>query len=412
MNDLNSISIDLLGGVTEKEEVVNYKKIAINRPLVITGLRKRLMINRIRLSALILAMGSYKNPIYWFGVIPYLIRFRNRYLGNNKHKRISLVDGKYYLGLYIPGWKGEAFNKFILSLLNDYRPIINRPINRFMFAVIAITKKCPLQCEHCYEWKNLNGKEVLSVNDLNEIVARIQRKGVGQIQFTGGEPLNRMEALLDVLRKAESSTDFWVTTSGYNLTHTNALKLKLVGLTGVVVSLDHFIPEKHNSFRGNRNSFHWAEEAIKNANANNLVTALSLCVTKDFVSKENLMAYFELAKRMNISFVQILEPKQVGRYEHNKVSLTDDQIRIVEDFVMDMNFNTEYRDYPCIIYHAYHNRRHGCLSAGHKGVYVDTDGDLNPCPFCHKKSGSVLSENFESNLEILRTSGCKEFNYN
>jgi MoaA/NifB/PqqE/SkfB family radical SAM enzyme len=278
-----------------------------------------------------------------------------------------------------------------------------------MFAVIAITKKCPLQCEHCYEWKNLNGKEVISVNDLNEIVARIQRKGVGQIQFTGGEPLNRMEALLDVLRKAESSTDFWVTTSGYNLTHTNALKLKLAGLTGVVVSLDHFIPEKHNSFRGNSNSFHWVEEAIKNANANNLVTALSLCVTNDFVSKENLMAYFELAKRMNISFVQILEPKQVGRYEHNEVSLTDDQVRIVEDFVMDMNFNTEYRDYPCIIYHAYHNRRHGCLSAGHKGVYIDSDGDLNPCPFCHKKYGSVLDEHFEESLDLLKASGCREF---
>jgi len=228
----------------------------------------------------------------------------------------------------------------------------------------------------------------------------------------GGEPLLKMNTLLKVLEQAIKTTDFWVVTSGFKLTANNATLLKKAGLTGVIVSLDHFIPEKHNTFRGFKDAYFWVEEAVKNANENNLLTALSLCVTKDFISEKNLIAYMDLAKELKVSFVQFLEPKPVGHYAGKDVLLKQDHILILEDFFLKMNFNSIYKSYPIITYHGYYQRRQGCFSGGLKGMYVDTDGDINACPFCHKKTGNVLDDCFEENLNILKSEGCSSFKIN
>jgi MoaA/NifB/PqqE/SkfB family radical SAM enzyme len=53
----------------------------------------------------------------------------------------------------------------------------------------------------------------------------------------------------------KNNQSFIVLSSGFNFTRENARSLKQAGLTGVVISLDHFDPEKHNAFRGFNNSF-------------------------------------------------------------------------------------------------------------------------------------------------------------
>ena len=250
----------------------------------------------------------------------------------------------------------------------------------------------------------------MSNNELQGIVKRIQDKGVSQIHLSGGEPLIKMDAMVDLLVSADKSTEFWVVTSGFKLTDTNAKRLKEAGLTGVVISLDHFNPELHNTFRHYKDAYYWVEEAVKNANNNNLITALSLCTTKAFISKGNLMAYMELAKKLKVSFVQFLEPKAVGHYANKDVFLNQEQIEILEHFFRKMNFTKQYSSYPIITYHGYYQRRQGCLSAGKKGMYIDTDGDMNACPFCHNKTGNVLDSNFDTNLDALKATGCSSYN--
>jgi MoaA/NifB/PqqE/SkfB family radical SAM enzyme len=384
----------------------------ISEQYIISGWQRFYIHTKLKLTLIRIAINAYRNPIDWVRALLYLVRLRRRFLGDFRLRKMVKAGKKYYMGLYIPGWNSTVYRDFIRSELAQFKPT-KKKINRFNMVIIAITKKCALQCDHCFEWDNLNKKDTLTPTKIIDIVETIQDKGVSQIQFSGGEPLLKMDTLINVLDEANKKiTDFWVDTSGFKLTSNNAQKLKNAGLTGVIISLDHFIPEKHNNFRGFDKAYYWVEEAIKNSVENGLVTALSLCVTKDFISKGNLTQYMDLAKNIKVSFVQLLEPKAVGHYAGKDVALNQDQIQLLEEFLLMMNFDPKYKAYPLITYHGFYQRRQGCFSAGNKAMYIDTDGDMNPCPFCHKKTGNVLDDNFEHNLEVLQSSGCESFKIN
>ena len=390
------------------ENAIVFQKVA-SKQKMITGIRKELMQLQYRLTIIGIAIKSYKNPLNWIAVPVALIKKRRRNIGPHRLQKFANVDGKYYWGLYTPGWKSDSVANFIASEMNRIVPV-KQKTNRFVNTYVAITKKCSLQCEHCYEWENLNKKDVLSAAQLTNIIATLQQQGVSIIHLTGGEPLLKMELITNILENADKSTDFWVLTSGLKLTDENARKLKLSGLNGVMISLDHYIPEKHNTFRGFKDAYYWVENGVQNAIKNKLVVALSICVTRDFTNYENLMRYVELAKEMGVSFVQILEPRAVGHYKDADVDLTEEQYQLLDDFYLDMNYNPKNKDFPLISYHGYSQRRMGCYGSGNRSLYVDTDGDLNACPFCQKKSGNILDENLSESIGNLQSVGCQKFN--
>ena len=337
-----------------------------------------------------------------------LLRFRESALGDSKVMKYVHVDGRYYLGMYIPGFYTEAFKAFILGEVSRIKPL-QKPTNQFTSVLFSITKKCVLRCEHCFEWDGLNGEEKLSLPELKSIVAKIQKLGTAQIHFSGGEPLQRLDDLLEVLKSIDRKTESWVLTSGYNLTPENAQRLKSAGLTGIVISLDHFVPELHNQFRGSPRSFGWAAAGVKNSISVGLVTAISICVTNAFVTMENLLAYAEMAKNLGVAYIQIFEPRAAGNYQNKDVELTNDKLKILENFFYVLNYSSEYDRYPVILYHGYYQRRIGCFSAGRKHIYIDADGDVRDCPFCRTKAGNALTEDLDQIIDKLMARGCTKY---
>jgi MoaA/NifB/PqqE/SkfB family radical SAM enzyme len=374
---------------------------------IITGIRTDLIRILVRMKMAQLVFRRYKNPLHCINIFRKLAIHR-REISGEKIRKMVLVDGKYYWDLYVPGFKSKALNNFFEGEANRISPS-GLKTTRFTNVLVAITKKCPLKCEHCFEWDALNERETLTLDDIKEIVRKFQERGTGQIQITGGEPLMNVDDVVTILSSSKPGTEFWIFTSGYNLTLENATKLKKAGLTGVVVSLDHFDPGHHNRFRGSSKSFDWVQTAVKNATEVKLVTALSLCVTASFASESNLITYAELAKKMGVSFIQVLEPRATGHYSGKEVTLGAGQLKILEDFYLKMNYDKQYRDYPIICFHGYYQRRVGCFGSGGRSLYVDTDGDLHACPFCRTKMGNAISEDLDHVIEQLVAAGCHQF---
>lgn len=375
---------------------------------IINGNRQLFIRMRIHAQIILILLRNYRSLSTSIHLLKHLFRFRKSFFGESKVMKYAHVDGKYYLGMYIPALYSSAFEAFILGEVNRVMPL-GQKTNRFTSLLLAITKKCALQCEHCSEWATLNAEEVLSVSDIITIIDKFQESGTAQIHFSGGEPLQRMSELPAIIRHASIKSECWILTSGHLLTYENALKLKSAGLTGVIVSIDHFDPETHNKFRGSARSYEWAEQAVRSAIHSNLVTAVSICVTRSFVCESNLFAYAEMAKKMGVSYIQIFEPKSVGHYQGKDVELNENEKATLESFFITMNNDRKYRSYPIVLYHGYYQRRIGCLSAGSRHLYVNSEGDLYDCSFCRTKSGNALYEDINILADQMKAKGCSKY---
>jgi MoaA/NifB/PqqE/SkfB family radical SAM enzyme len=351
---------------------------------------------------------KYKTPGKFAKILKRVRALKKKYNVENSYKKIALVDGRVYLSPANNGWPSKNFSKVIDI---EARIAINDKVGNLEglnMVLIALTKKCPLNCEHCYEGPELNKKDTLTLDDHKKILKKLQGAGIPVIHYGGGDPMAKVNDMVELLEFADDSSDFWIQTSGFNLTLENALRLKQAGLTGVGISLDHYLPELHNKFRRNDKAFQWAMDAAENARKAGLVINLSLCITKEFVSKENLFNYLELAGKIGASFIQLVEPRSVGNYAGQNVYLENDHIEIAESFFKEANDLQAYRHLPIVLYPGYHQRRTGCAGAGVKYLYIDTDGYMSSCPFCRNKKTHILDEETrESSIHSMRNEGCE-----
>jgi MoaA/NifB/PqqE/SkfB family radical SAM enzyme len=372
-------------------KALSHKPKTITLPAVASfqpgSIKKRLIWMMIKLRIFYFACIILKHPRKIWATFKTMISLRNNVWAGDL-KKIYKIDGKYYFNQYTPGWPSVAYDNLIKSELRRHASPLT-VTEKLSFVFLAITRKCPMRCEHCFEWDNLNQKESFTKDDLFKVVDIYQREGVLQFHFSGGEPMVRFKDLLPLIQYASKKSECWVLTSGFNFTVDNAKLLKNAGCKGVVVSIDHYIPELHNMFRGNTTAFDGAVNAVAAARQAGMVVSLSVCATKQFIDGGHLMPYLNFAKKMGVQFVQVLEPRSVGHYEGKNVLLDEKHIAELEQSFKIVNHSPAYKTYPTMLYHGYHQRRVGCFS-GSRSVYVDSAGDVHACPFCHTKSYNII----------------------
>lgn len=107
---------------------------------------------------------------------------------------------------------------------------------------ISVTDRCNLRCVYCMPEKGvdlLKHQEMMSFEEIYNLVKALVPSGIKKIRLTGGEPLVRsgIENLIKMLRSIPEIEDITLTTNGI-LLEEMAEDLKAVGLTRVNVSLD------------------------------------------------------------------------------------------------------------------------------------------------------------------------------
>ena len=217
---------------------------------MIVGWKKQIVERCIRLHILWIALSVYLNPLVASKALKKLMAYNHRIRGGLPVHRYVKANKRYFWSNDVPGWPSKSFRLFIENEFNRIHPF--RPVTGHLLSMVfSVTNKCMLQCEHCFEWQNLDSKEALSLDNLKEILWKFQNRGIDIVQLSGGEPLNRLDDVIELMRSAQSGTDFWLLTSGYGLSRKKAVRLKNAGLTGVNISLDHWNEKEHNRFRNN-----------------------------------------------------------------------------------------------------------------------------------------------------------------
>lgn len=118
---------------------------------------------------------------------------------------------------------------------------------------VSITDRCNLRCRYCMPDGvcKLSHEDILSYEEILEIVEAAAELGVKKIRITGGEPLVRPGCadLCQMISGVPGIQELTLTTNGV-LLEQQAEALKAAGVNRVNVSLDTLDPEKYKKITG------------------------------------------------------------------------------------------------------------------------------------------------------------------
>ncbi|NOR74268.1 MAG: radical SAM protein, partial [Draconibacterium sp.] len=295
---------------------MSFKKSVV--PKIINGRKAHFVRKRLVLLLLWQVLKKSGNPWKTFREVKKIRKFRASLHGNQKILKFVRSESQYFwapenYGFPSNNLKNFIQQEFLRNSKTEYSELSRIPQQTIIW---GITNRCPLSCKHCYDWDNIDVKDHLNLEQLKQILVKIELQGIRHVQLSGGEPLSRFNDLISIIHEASQRIDFWLLTSGFGLTKEKAQALKEAGLKGVNISLDHWDETAHNDFRNNKKSFEWVLKAIENCRKAGIMVSLSLCATREFTTKENLSLYLDLAKQGGVHFVRILEPRKVGNFSN------------------------------------------------------------------------------------------------
>lgn len=376
---------------------------------IISGSKARYIQLRMWIRIAYIAISKIKNPVKIIRAIYNVLQMKKKLVSKAPLRKLISIDNRYFWDLNQPGWPSKAFDQNFKWYLNQFINNKKQNIESVRMVFMAITKKCPMKCTHCYEWGEINKNEVLELKTLKEILQKYQNLGASYFIFGGGEPMARFDDLIELLQSAKPTSDFWISTSGYNLSLEKAYELKKAGLTGVSISIDNHIAHENNQFRGNPKAMDYAIKAAENSLKAGLVLSTAICATKEFISKENMLNYAKFSKEIGAGFIWLIEPRVAGKFANQDVHLSKEHYNILDDFYISVNNNKSFLDFPRVVFPNYNHRHIGCAGAGKGNIMIDTDGYINPCPFCRKKIAFALSDNTKGEVLKMRKTGCFKY---
>ena len=119
---------------------------------------------------------------------------------------------------------------------------------RIEYLRISVTDRCNFRCAYCMPLEGLPWlprEDILSYEEITEVVRQLAPLGVSRLRITGGEPTIRpqLSTLIAMLRAVPGIEDIALSTNGVKLPEM-ADELKAAGLDRVNMSADSLKPER------------------------------------------------------------------------------------------------------------------------------------------------------------------------
>lgn len=273
-----------------------------------------------------------------------------------------------------------------------------------------LTKRCNLNCDHCYLDANFRGgfrTDELNTEECFRVIDEIAEVNANAfLILTGGEPLLRPD-IYDIIRYAANKKFMVVLgTNGTLINRENAIKIKAAGAHGVGISIDSMDPAKHNKFRGVNKAWEHSMEAFNILNEVGVDFLIQMSVS-DMNYKEipEVVAFSEKigAIAFNLYFLVCTGRGQGNTDISNEAY--EEALKMLYDLQMEykgrLMINSKCApQYKRVVYEndseSVYTRTYtgGCPAATHYSR-ITPEGDLTPCPFIDEKVGSLKTSTFK-----------------
>jgi AdoMet-dependent heme synthase len=294
----------------------------------------------------------------------------SRLFSGNKINLLETVKDSYRK----PGFR--VFSSGTMNPGNFDRPCA--PV----FVYFEITKRCNLQCKHCY--LSTDSKDI-STDGVKYILDELVAHNVLMLCIIGGEPFIRPDffEILEYARK--KGLRVIIVTNGTLLDKNKLLRLRDIGIDRLAFSLEGSSPQKHNFIRG-ENIFQAVIENIRLAVSFGVPVEISFTLDKESFSEFNSMR--RLAKELKVPRIAISEFKKVGVGLKNSASLAFTPAQACKIYIRGRFFNGKRGDLKVCI-------PRNC-DAGFTICKIDPSGFLTPCLFLDVPFGNMLTERLDS----------------
>jgi sulfatase maturation enzyme AslB (radical SAM superfamily) len=169
---------------------------------LVTGVEKIFIGIRIWLQIALLAFRYYRSVPEAGRALKKLWQSTKELYGGKANIKLVKNNSQYFYNIYTPGFPSTAYDHFIWNMFSRIHPR-KKEAGKLSFIFFAITRKCPLRCEHCFEADNLNGKEAFTLDELKQVVDTFQQDDLAQFHLSGGEPMVRINDLEELIATSD-----------------------------------------------------------------------------------------------------------------------------------------------------------------------------------------------------------------
>lgn len=284
---------------------------------------------------------------------------------------------------------------------------LNAPIS----VVWEITNKCNFKCPHCRAFQDYKEEnKLIEEKILNEII----KSKVFIVNISGGEPLLNPRIFNIAKKLTENDIYVILSTNGYLYSKYRKQILES-GIKMVQVSLDGK-KDLHEKFRGVKNTYEKAIEALTMAKEDGIRTQMNVTITSENI--DTLEWNYHKAIDLNVDRIFYRRVVPYGKAKVNRYVLPDKEkyYKMLKKLVSLNNTKLMISIDEPILNVLLKNDKENHLScgAGIKNVGISSDGNVYPCIFLREKVGNLMENslieiwNNSTILKNLRNRNIKE----
>jgi len=278
--------------------------------------------------------------------------------------------------------------KFLARMVGFYlRSFVVRERQPLRYVDFAVDYACNLKCAHCFATSlENNDRPRLQVEDYRRIAKECLDLGAIHLSLQGGEAtlVKNLEELIRSMSPQKAL--FSITTNGTTITTDLARRLRTFGVDQLNISIDSFVPDEHDRFRGVPGSWEKTYNGLQAARRTGLHVQVNTTVSKWslYTAGFRQLVDYCVANRILLNIV-LAAPS--GNWDANMDAiLSRDDNRVVRAIIQSSAYVRQDMDSIVL--------GRGC-PAMKEAIYITPYGDVLCCPFIHVSFGNLHQESLK-----------------
>ncbi len=275
--------------------------------------------------------------------------------------------------------------------MNYYQNIIKKCFEQNIpfFPYIELTRRCNLNCAHCYVLKDeIKKGDELTLSEIKVLLSDLRKMGSLFLTFTGGEIFLR-EDIFDIFEIASKEKfAIHLMTNGTLLTEAMIKIIKRFNVISIDITLFSMESSIHDKIVGVAGAQKKTLGAIEACVKNGISLTIKMPIMKQNVNDFKAVQNYAKSCKAQFVFDLILVPTDAGKDIMQELGLNETEMKefIIANSYLKTNKKTQQEEQELS------SQNEPLCGAGFSTICIAPDGTILPCPGLRIGIGNIRKE--------------------